>query len=54
MFLVPTQSNLYRLNLMACEKKCPNCKCKEDQSTKAFRKFVEENPSSSAAKIYDV
>lgn len=39
---------------MACEKKCPNCKCKEDQSTQAFRKFVEANPSASEAKIYDV
>ncbi len=50
--MIPTYANLCRLNLMACEKKCP--KCKEDKSTKAFRKFVEENPSSPESKIYDV
>lgn len=58
MFLVPTQSNLYRLNLMACENPdCKNKDCpdrKEDQSTKAFRKFVEANPARPESKSYDV
>ena len=39
---------------MTCEKPCPNCKCKEDQSTKAFREYVEANPSRLEARIYDV
>jgi len=46
--------------LMACNKpenlRCPKCKTetKEDQSTKAFREFVESNPTASEAKVYDV
>lgn len=52
--MVPTYANLYRLNLMACEKPCPNCKCKEDQSTKAFREFVEAHPERPEAKIFDL
>lgn len=59
MFLVPTYSNLYRLNLMACKNpNCPNENCpnrkEEDQSTKAFREYVESNPSRPESKVYDV
>ena len=59
MFLVPTFSNLYRLNLMACKNpdcKNPDCpkKKEEDTSTKAFREFLEANPSRPEAKSYDV
>lgn len=39
---------------MTCDKPCPDCKCKEDQSTKAFKKYLEENPSRLEAKEYDV
>ena len=43
---------------MTCEKKCPDCKCSEDQSTKAFREYVEADPatrpSRSESKVYDV
>lgn len=44
---------------MACSKpehlRCPKCKCaNEDQSTKAFREYVEANPDSPESKIYDV
>lgn len=57
--MLPTFSNLYRLNLMACNKpdhlRCPKCKKQEeDQSTEAFRKANEENPSRLEARIYDV
>jgi hypothetical protein len=57
--LAPYQS-FHRLMLMACNKpenlRCPKCKTetKEDQSTKAFREFVESNPTASEAKVYDV
>ena len=43
---------------MPCKNEdCPNKDCpnrKEDQSTKAFREFVEENPSRLESKVYDV
>ncbi len=49
----------YLYNTMACNKpehlRCPKCKeKKEDQSTGAFREFVEANPSRPESKIYDV
>ena len=56
--MLPTYANLYRLNLMACNKpehlRCPKCKREnEDQSTKAFREANEANPSRLEARIYD-
>jgi hypothetical protein len=57
--MLPTYANLYRLNLMACNKpehlRCPKCKREsEDQSTKAFREANESNPSRLEARVYDV
>lgn len=55
--MLPTYASFHRLNLMACNKPCKNKKCsskKEDQSTKAFRKANELNPSRLEALIYDV
>jgi hypothetical protein len=43
---------------MTCEKKCPDCKCNEDQSTKAFREYVEADPATAPSRLeskeYDV